>query len=175
MQVELGVRATAALEAGLVLAFDVDWALADGRRLRQQLALRFSPLLRSYQLAQGTDPPQAYALRNSLLAAMENARLRFAGAAPCQDACGGRVRVRLNPAALPAPLRLPALVDGDWDFDSGWRELEKGAGDQGRGAQRAARAQIDSGSAPARLENRFSQRDRSHRPLTTAPLLASPP
>ena len=126
MQVELGARATEALQAGLVLAFDVDWDLADGRRLRQPLALRFSPLLRSYQLAQGTDPPQAFALRNSLLSAMENARLRFAGAKPCPGDCGGRVRVRLNPAALPAPLRLPALVDGDWDFDSGWTELEPG-------------------------------------------------
>ncbi len=124
MQVELGARATDALEAGLVLAFDVDWELADGRRLRQSLALRFSPLLRSYQLAQGTAPPQAFALRNSLLSAMENARLRFADAKPCQGDCGGRVRVRLNPAALPAPLRLPALVDGDWDFDSGWRDIE---------------------------------------------------
>jgi hypothetical protein len=101
MQVELGARATDALEAGLVLAFDVDWELADGRRLRQSLALRFSPLLRSYQLAQGTAPPQAFALRNSLLSAMENARLRFGDSEPCAGECGGRVRVRLNPAALP--------------------------------------------------------------------------
>lgn len=138
MQVELGARATDALEAGLVLAFDVDWELADGRRLRQSLALRFSPLLRSYQLAQGTAPPQAFALRNSLLSAMENARLRFADAKPCQGDCGGRVRVRLNPAALPAPLRVPALVDGDWDFDSGWRDIEGGAPGTGHGAREAA-------------------------------------
>jgi hypothetical protein len=175
MQVELGERATAALQAGLVLAFDVDWELADGRRLRQSLALRFSPLLRSYQLALGGAPPQAFALRNSLLSAMENARLRFADAKACEGDCAGRVRVRLNPAALPAPLRLPALVDGDWDFDSGWKELESGAGGEGQGAQHAALDQIDSGLVPANLQNRFSQRDPSPRPLTPAPLFGSAP
>ena len=175
MQVELGARATDALEAGLVLAFDVDWELADGRRLRQPLALRFSPLLRSYQLAQGTDPPQAFALRNSLLSAMENARLRFEGDQPCEGDCGGRVRVRLNPAALPAPLRLQALVDGDWDFDSGWRELESGARGRGQGVRPTAVDQFDPEFAPARLETRFSHRDPSPCPLPPAPLLASPP
>ena len=135
LAIELGARATEALEAGLMLAFDVDWQTADGRALKRTVALRYSPLLRSYQLAIGKDAPHAYALRNNLLAAMENARLRWSDEANCDTDCGGRVRVRLNPAALPAPLRLPALFDSDWDFDSGWREVESGARGTGHGAR----------------------------------------
>ena len=60
MSIELGPRATEALQAGLMLAFDVDWQLADGRELHQPLALRYSPLLRSYQLAIGNGQPQTF-------------------------------------------------------------------------------------------------------------------
>jgi hypothetical protein len=127
LAIELGEHATDALQAGLLLAFDVDWQLADGRELRRTLSLRYSPLLRSYQLAIGDEPPQMFALRNGLLAAVENARLRWPGESACTGHCGGRVRARLNPAALPAPLRLPALFDSDWDFDSGWREIDRGS------------------------------------------------
>jgi hypothetical protein len=138
MAVELGPLATEALQAGLMLAFDVDWQLHDGRELRQSLALRYSPLLRSYQLAVGKTPPQTFTLRNALLAAMENAQLRWPDQAACAGACGGRVRVRLDPAQLPAPLRLPALFDSDWDFDSGWKQIDSGAGGRGQGEQTAA-------------------------------------
>ncbi len=124
MAIELGARATAALRAGLLLAFDVEWQLADGRHLQRTLALRYSPLLRSYQLANDGQATQAFDLRNSVLAALENARLSWPDAAACAEACGGRVRVRLDKAALPAPLRLPALTNRDWRFDSGWIEVQ---------------------------------------------------
>jgi hypothetical protein len=123
MSIKLGSRATEAIEAGLVLSFKVDWELADGRELQQSLLLRYSPLLRSYQLGIGQEVVQTFSLRNSLLAAMENARLRWPEARACAGECGGQVRVRLDPAALPAPLRLPALVDSDWRFDSDWHAL----------------------------------------------------
>jgi hypothetical protein len=135
LSIELGPRATEALQAGLLLAFDIDWQLDDGRQLQRAMALRYSPLLRSYQLAIGSEAPQVFTLRNGLLAAMENARLRWPDQPPCAGDCGGRVRARLNPAALPAPLRLPALFDSDWDFDSGWKELESGARGTGHGAR----------------------------------------
>lgn len=138
MSIELGAQATEALQAGLLLAFDVVWQLDDGRELHQSLALRYSPLLRSYQLAIGNGHPQTFALRNALLAAMENAQLRWPDASVCAAACGGRVRVRLDPAQLPAPLRLPALFDSDWSFDSGWREVESRARGTGQGAREAA-------------------------------------
>lgn len=129
MSIELGAHATEALQAGLMLAFDVDWRLEDGRQLHQSLALRYSPLLRSYQLAIGNGHPQTFALRNALLAAIENAQLRWPDAAACATACGGRVRVRLDPAQLPAPLRLPALFDSDWSFDSGWKAVSGAPGE----------------------------------------------
>jgi hypothetical protein len=129
LSIELGTRATEALQAGLLLAFDVDWRLADGRQLRRTLSLRYSPLLRSYQLAIGNAAPQSFGLRNGLLSAMENAHLDWPDEAPCDGNCGGRVRARLDPAALPAPLRLPALFERDWDFDSGWREVGGAGGE----------------------------------------------
>jgi hypothetical protein len=138
LTIELGPRATEALQAGLLLAFDVDWQLEDGRQLQRAMALRYSPLLRSYQLAIGNEPPQAFTVRNGLLAAMENARLRWPDQAACAGDCGGRVRARLNPAALPAPLRLPALFDSDWDFDSGWNHTARGAGGWGLGTSPGA-------------------------------------
>lgn len=140
MSIELGSRATEALQAGLMLAFDVDWQLDDGRELHQSLALRYSPLLRSYQFAVGNGHPQTFTLRNALLAAMENALLRWPKESACTTACGGRVRVRLDPAQLPAPLRLPALFDSDWRFDSGWKELESGAGGRGQGSNPGAQS-----------------------------------
>ena len=103
-----------------MLAFNVQWQLEDGRELQRSLALRYSPLLRSYQLASDGQSAQSFALRNSVLAALENARLTWPHAPACESACGGRVRVRLDKAALPAPLRLPALLNRDWRFDSGW-------------------------------------------------------
>lgn len=120
---ELGPRATLALEAGLVLGFQVDWELADGRALTQTLWLRYSPLLRRYALAIGERPSQQYSLRNSLLAAVENAQLSWPDQARCENACGGRARVRLAVNSLPAPLRLPALVQREWRLDSGWQAL----------------------------------------------------
>lgn len=134
-----------------MLAFEVEWRLADGRRLRQPLALRYSPLLRHYELAIGSSPPQPHALRNHLLAAMENARLRWPAEAACAGACAGQVRVRLDPAALPAPLRLPALVDGDWHFDSGWVGVA-GAAQDTRLAARAAGAGAARRAGPERRQ-----------------------
>lgn len=127
MSIQLGERATEAIEAGLVLSFRVEWELADKRRLQQSLVLRYSPLLRSYQLGVGNEVVQTFPLRNTLLAAMENARLSWPQSQPCNGYCGGRVRVHLDPAVLPAPLRLPALFDADWRFDSGWQPLQANA------------------------------------------------
>lgn len=120
---DLGERATLALESGLVLGFRVDWQLADGRALQQILWLRYSPLLRRYALAIGDRPLQQFALRNALLAAFENAQLSWPEEASCAGSCGGRVRLRLDVSSLPAPLRLPALVQRDWALDSGWKAL----------------------------------------------------
>ncbi len=125
MRLDLGERATAALESGLVLGFAVDWQLADGRELNDTLWLRYSPLLRRYDFAMGSRAPQSFGLRNALLAAVENARLSFPDAQPCAASCGGRVRVQLDVSTLPAPLRLPAWVQKAWTLDSGWRAIDQ--------------------------------------------------
>jgi len=122
---DLGERATLALESGLVLGLKVNWELADGRALEQTLWLRYSPLLRRYALAIGERPTQQYALRNALLAAVENATLSWPEQARCEQACGGHARVRLDVSSLPASLRLPALVQREWRLDSGWQALEQ--------------------------------------------------
>lgn len=77
MRLDLGARATEALEAGLALTFIVEWQLDDGRLLSERVALRYSPLLRSYALAVGVGAPQTFNLRNSMLAAFEHLRLHW--------------------------------------------------------------------------------------------------
>lgn len=125
MRLDLGTQATEALESGLALGYQVRWQLADGRELSQSVTLRYSPLLRAYALSLGNAPAQTYALRNAMLAAFEQARLRFDEAAACASACGGRVRVALDRTRLPASLRLPSLLQPDWAFDSGWHEVQR--------------------------------------------------
>lgn len=125
MRVDLGPSAGSALDAGLALRFAVDYQPEPGERLSQPVVLRASPLLRSYTLLVGQEAPQQLGLRNALLVAFENVRVPLTGATGCVDPCRARVRVRLDPAALPAPLRLPALVDSDWRLDSGWVEAAR--------------------------------------------------
>jgi hypothetical protein len=84
---DLGERATLALESGLVLGFSVDWELADGRELGEMLWLRYSPLLRRYAFGIGSRPTQTFALRNTLLAAVENARVSWPDAGACDGSC----------------------------------------------------------------------------------------
>jgi hypothetical protein len=124
LRADLGDEATTALKAGIVLAFDVQWQLADERVLKQSLALSYSPLLDQYQLRIGDRAAQRYGQRNTLLAALENAQLSWPDAAPCASACGGRVRIELDRSRLPAPLRLKALTDPDWQLDSEWTTLD---------------------------------------------------
>lgn len=114
--------ATEALQSGLSLSYRVDWHLDHGPRLSQTLRIRYSPLLRRYTLLVAGNE-RSYSLRNALLAALENATVSWPEAA-CSAPCSGRVRMRLDISQLPAPLRLPALFDGDWQFDSGWRRSE---------------------------------------------------
>lgn len=124
LRLDPGVQATEALEAGLVLSFSVHWELDDHRALVQTMSLRYSPLLRAYALTIGNAPAQTYTLRNAMLAAFEQARLRWEGEGHCSDRCAGRVRVELDRARLPAPLRLPSLLQPDWAFDTGWHEVQ---------------------------------------------------
>lgn len=124
LRLDPGAQATEALESGLVLGFLVRWELADGRALVQTMTLRYSPLLRAYALTIGNAPAQTYTLRNAMLAAFEQARLRWEDGGNCSGRCAGRVRVALDRARLPAPLRLPSLLQSDWALDTGWHQVQ---------------------------------------------------
>ena len=73
------------------------------------IELRYSPLSRQYELALPNDAgTRVFSSRARLLAALDRVVVNDVGAAQ------GVVRVELVSSALPAPLRLPALIDRDW-------------------------------------------------------------
>lgn len=41
----------------------------------------------------------------------------------CNRGCELRARIKIDIFALPAPLRIPALVEPEWQLDSGWKNL----------------------------------------------------
>ncbi len=125
LRADLGETATAALGAGIVLVFQAQWELPDGRTLTQPLTLSYSPLLDQYALQLGSRPPQRFDLRNALLAALENANLSWPDAEPCASVCAGRLRVVLDRSRLPAPLRLNAVAARGWQLDSAWTTVDK--------------------------------------------------
>jgi hypothetical protein len=78
----------------------------------QSITLSYSPLLERFELNQG-DSAKRFRLRAELLDAFTNLRLPIAAGVT-------QVRLALSIGALPAPLRLPALLDSDWWLDTGW-------------------------------------------------------
>jgi hypothetical protein len=74
------------------------------------IELRYSPLPRQYELMLPTGGARVFASRARLLAALE--RVVIADVAGTH----GSARVELVSSALPAPLRLPALIDRDWQL-----------------------------------------------------------
>ena len=82
---------------------------------RPALTLSYAPLAQQYLLVDDSGAARSFARRTQLLAALDRVRVplppAFAGAP-----AGARyaLRVRLDDAALPGPLRLPALVSRDW-------------------------------------------------------------
>ena len=89
----------------------------------QSITLSYAALLERFELiANGTVKP--YRLRAELLDAFNNLQLTTTP----KDARPGAMEVRLSLSigALPAPLRLPALLDSDWWLDSGWVAVRVG-------------------------------------------------
>jgi len=73
--------------------------------------LRYSPLPRQYELVLANGGgPRVFASRARLLAALD--RIVIADV----RAVRGNARVELVSSALPAPLRLPALIDREWQL-----------------------------------------------------------
>lgn len=90
----------------------------------QSITLSYAPLLERFELiANATVKP--YRLRAELLDAFSNLQL---ATTPIEARQGAReVRLSLSIGALPAPLRLPAVLDSDWWLDSGWVAVRVGA------------------------------------------------
>lgn len=109
-----------ALDAHIPLPFRLD-RRCGGLHQFAELSLRLRPLRADYVLTLADASEQTWRLRAEALAAFR--RLALPRPLPCGDA-PAYLRVRLDPARLPAPLRLPALLAAAWHLDSGWVAAE---------------------------------------------------
>ena len=112
LKFEPAAQLTQALDASIALVFVID---LDAERGERQLhaVLSHDSLLERYEL-EFAGRTRHFRLRAELLDGFANT-LTFNEAASIK-----RVRVRLMLGKLPAPLRIPALLDSDWHLDTGW-------------------------------------------------------
>lgn len=112
LDLELSAPLLEALDHGVPLTLAVEVRGSDATRGHATLTLSQQPLSGQYALDDGRNL-RVYARRAQLLAALDHLRL------PLDAAPTGTPRVRLTLAAdrLPGPLRLPALLDPDWQID----------------------------------------------------------
>lgn len=91
---------------------------ACGAQIEHALWLRYAPLDARYELQrEGDAEVRGFARLAGLVAALDRVRLPLD--LPPQARCGGYVRLDLDQAALPTPLRLPALMKPeDWRLQS---------------------------------------------------------
>ncbi len=94
---------------------------ACGAQIEQALWLRYAPLNARYELQREGDAEiRSFARLPALVAALD--RIRLPLDLPREARCGGIVGVDLDQAALPTPLRLPALFEPDhWRLQSPMR------------------------------------------------------
>lgn len=99
-----------ALDHGIPLRLAIHVS-GGGEHAQQQLEMRYRPLARQYELQLPNDAnPRVFASRSRMLAALDRVLLQDLGFAP------ERARVELVSSALPPSLRLPALIDRDWQL-----------------------------------------------------------
>jgi len=118
-----------ALERGIPLRLRFELAGENGgSRLHAQreLQLRYLPLARRYEVRDlQTGSARSYPRRPQLLAALDRVRLPLADEWQALRAGGAlSLALELDHAALPGPLRLPALLSAQWRLASGeyaWR------------------------------------------------------
>jgi hypothetical protein len=127
LELRLSATMLEALERGIPLriAFALRREGGDATlRARPALELRYAPLAQQFLLEDDSGTTRSFARRTQLLAALDRVRLPLPTewAKVPQDARYS-LSVRLDDAALPGPLRLPALVSHDWRISSevfGW-------------------------------------------------------
>jgi hypothetical protein len=129
------------LDHGIPLVFDITlsaqasakfgWEanLAEQRWRRE---LRYFPLTRQYQLRDPDGPrgvqTRSYAVRALIIAALTDLRLPLDPAISAAPARRYVLRIDLERDALPGALRLPALIDADWNLSTGNYTWQPGSG-----------------------------------------------
>jgi hypothetical protein len=111
-----------AMQSNVVLPFAIMCRQGWQTHRIEQIRLSFSPLLQSYELVYvKRNTKQHFRVKVELLKAFEHPRAIALGKQGCE-----RVRVELERAKLPAPLRLPALLQSAWQIDSAWANVQIG-------------------------------------------------
>jgi hypothetical protein len=112
-----------ALDHGIPITLRIDldagrWPHA--KRATRRVELRYFPLSRRYQLRElDADDARSFAASGYLMAALGSLRLSLPpafGHLPENTAL--RVSAGIDPAALPGALRLPALFEPAWQFNT---------------------------------------------------------
>jgi hypothetical protein len=135
IEVRLNDRTIEALENGVTLEFELQAALMRPRRLwwdaevtavTRRFLLERHALADGYTLSEpGADQQLTFKNIDDALAALGEVRDFIAGNAAEQvpaDKYRGRLRLRLDIEALPAPLRPIAYISPSWRLSSGWYE-----------------------------------------------------
>ncbi len=104
-----------ALDASVPLVFELAQRTPNGVST-QAVTLSYAPLFERFELRVG-EQITPFRLRTELLDAFSSLR----GVPLRLDALA--LRMHLQIGKLPAPLRLPALLDRDWYLDTGWIDL----------------------------------------------------
>jgi len=98
-----------ALDHGVPLTLIFKLDMDDGSSSARFRELSYLPMTRRYRLLTDDGTARYFQSRLQLLAALDHVRLPLA-----LPSGSGSVRLYLDTASLPAPLRLPALFDRDW-------------------------------------------------------------
>jgi hypothetical protein len=126
-QLSLSPEAAQALEHGVPLTVAIDLELRDAATLtllndRQYLfVIRYLPLSRHYQLTTiAAGDIQTFPRLRHALAALASLELEFPTGALAPGSYEIRARTRLDKDRMPAPMRLPPLLSGQWQHRSEW-------------------------------------------------------
>ena len=108
----------AALDAGIALPLDYRIDACDGReRSLHRIDLRYAPLTRRYEMRLGSGEARRFVRRSALLAALDRIQLPLESTDSLN--CSGTLEMSLRIAGLPAPLRIPAMLQPDqWRFET---------------------------------------------------------
>jgi len=118
-RLEFSTRMLEALSNGIALRIDYRIEACTGTlHLQRALWLRYFPLAREFEMRwQDSGSGRRFARRSALLAALDQVRIALPESAAD---CDGEISLRLQATALPAPLRLPALIGlEDWRLAAG--------------------------------------------------------